>query len=71
VEAARLYYNDLNKPLVKKMGFERNRYDPWVHNKKTIVGTVTARNHFDDIKISSRSEEQLLIVINEKTLQGV
>jgi hypothetical protein len=29
VEAARLFYDDLNKTLVEKMSFVRNRYDPY------------------------------------------
>jgi hypothetical protein len=34
IEAARLFYNDLNESLTTKMGFKRNGYDPCVYNKK-------------------------------------
>jgi hypothetical protein len=48
-----------------KMGFLRNGYDPCVYNKKTDDGCVTMRSHVDDLKISSKSESQLQIVIND------
>jgi hypothetical protein len=75
VEAARLCYDDLNKMLVDKMGFQRNQYEPCVYNKKTADGFVTAWTHVDEIKISSKSEEQLDIVIDDlkqyyKEIQG-
>jgi hypothetical protein len=35
IEAARLFYNDLNKNIQEKMNFQQNRYDPCVYNKKT------------------------------------
>jgi len=65
VEATRLFYNDLNKTLVEKMGFVRNGYDPCVYNKKTEDGFVTVHTHVDDLKISSKSEGQLLKVIDD------
>jgi hypothetical protein len=65
VRAVRLFYNDLNKTLVEKMGFQRNKYEPCVYNKKTADGIVTARTHAVDIKISSKSEKQLDIVIED------
>jgi hypothetical protein len=59
VEAARLFYDDLNHSLTNTMGFVRNRYDPCVYNKCTEQGQVTIRTHVDDLKISSRTEDQL------------
>jgi len=56
VEAARLFYNDLHESLTTKMGF--------VYNKKTNEGMVMVRTHVDDLKISSKSESQLLKVID-------
>jgi hypothetical protein len=37
-EAARLFYDDLNRTLAKKMNFVRNRYNPCVYNKRTDSG---------------------------------
>ena len=34
--AARLFYDDFNQTLVKKMNFVRNSYDPCVYNKLTM-----------------------------------
>jgi UDP-2,3-diacylglucosamine pyrophosphatase LpxH len=65
VDMARLFYDDLNKMLVDKMGFKRNQYDPCVYNKETNDGVITAHTHVDDIKISSKSEKQLDIVVND------
>jgi hypothetical protein len=64
VEAARLFYNDLHESLTVKMGFIKNGYDPCVYNKKTNEGMVTVRTHVDDLKISSKSESELLEVID-------
>ena len=64
VEAARLFYNDLHESLTMKMGFVKNGYDPCVYNKKTNEGMVTVRAHVDDLKISSKSERELLKVID-------
>jgi hypothetical protein len=41
IEAARLFYNDLNKNIQEKMNFQQNRYDPCVYNKRTQDGVVT------------------------------
>jgi hypothetical protein len=64
VEAARLFYNDLHESLTVKMGFTKNGYDPCVYNKETDEGMVTIRIHVDDLKISSKSERELLKVID-------
>jgi hypothetical protein len=65
VDMARLFYDDLNKMLVDKMGFKRNQYDPCIYNKETNDGVITAHTHVDDIKISLKSEKQLDIVVND------
>ena len=59
IEAARLFYIDLNQTLTEKMNSARNRYDPCVYNKRMDSGIVTARTHVDDIKISVVSEDEL------------
>jgi hypothetical protein len=64
VEVARLFYNDLHESLALKMGFVKNGYDPCVYNKKTNEGMVAVRTHDDDLKISSKSESELLKVID-------
>jgi hypothetical protein len=65
IEAARLFYDDLNESLTAKMKFERNRYDPCVYNRQTKDGRVTIRVHVDDLKISSRSRKQLMETIQQ------
>lgn len=32
IEAARLFYDDLNETLTQKLGFKRNQYDPCIYN---------------------------------------
>ncbi len=59
IEAARLFYDDLDNSLTNKLGFKRNAYDPCVYNKITSDGAVTIRTHVDDLKASSRSRKQL------------
>jgi len=41
IEAARLFYDDLNKSLTERMGFVRNSYDPCVYNKRVQDGILT------------------------------
>ncbi len=48
IEAARLFYDDLNETLMQKLGFKRNPYDPCIYNKKTREGAITVRTHVDD-----------------------
>jgi hypothetical protein len=43
IEAAKLFYNDLNHTLIDVMRFVQNRYDPCVYNKMTSDGQVTVR----------------------------
>jgi hypothetical protein len=59
IEAARLFYNDLNETIKKKLNFQQNRYHPCVYNKRTQDGIVMNWVLVDDLKISSRSKEQL------------
>jgi hypothetical protein len=65
IEAARLFYNDLNETLTMKLGFRRNQYDPCIYNKKTANGVITIRTHVDDLKASCRSMKQLEKFIQE------
>jgi len=59
IEAASLFYDNLNATIQEKFGFKQNKYDPCVYNKRTIDGAVTIRVHVDDLKISSRSKVHL------------
>jgi hypothetical protein len=65
IEAAKLFYDDLNKTIKDVMGFKQNRYDRCVYNKETTEGTVMIRVHVDDLKISSKSKEQLDMTITK------
>jgi hypothetical protein len=65
IEAARLFYNNLDERLMKKLEFKRNPYDPCVYNKQTSDGTVTVRTHVDDLKASSISTIQLEKLISD------
>ncbi len=67
IEAARLFYNDLNVSLTEKMGFKRNAYDPCIYNKLTEKGIITVRTHVDDLKVSSKSRQLLEDFIRELT----
>ncbi len=65
IEAARLFYDDLDSSLQNKMSFQQNKYDPCVYNRRTPNGNTTIRVHVDDLKISSTSRKQLEITIEE------
>jgi len=66
IGAARLFYNELDYSLMKIMGFERNKYDPCVYNRKNEDGSVTTiKTHVDDSKVSSNSKGQLQKVVKE------
>jgi len=41
IEAARLFYDDLNKTIQEKLNFQQNRYGPYVYNKITKDGIET------------------------------
>jgi hypothetical protein len=65
IEAARLFYNELNYSLTERMQFKRNKYDPCVYNKFTRNETVTVRTHVDDLKMSCKTFSELKMVIDE------
>jgi hypothetical protein len=47
------------------MNFTRNKYDPCVYNKQTEDGMITIKTHVDDLKVSSRTKEQIQEVIDQ------
>jgi hypothetical protein len=60
IEAVRLFYNELDYSLTKRMGFERNKYDPCTYNRKSEDGSITTiKTHVDDLKVSSKLKGQL------------
>jgi hypothetical protein len=63
IEAARLFYDDLNNTLKEKLNFEQNCYDPCVYDWLNEGERTTVRVHVDDLKISSVSKPRLLEVI--------
>ncbi len=65
IEAAPLFYNDLNQTLIEKMRFKRNQYEPCIYNKRTTDGAITVRTHVDDLKASCRSMKQLEKLIQD------
>jgi hypothetical protein len=66
IEAARLSYNELDCSLTKRMNFLQNKYDPCVYNRKNEDRAVTTiKTHVDDLKVSSKSSEQLQKVVKE------
>jgi hypothetical protein len=66
IKAARLFYNELDYSLTKRMGFERKKYDPSVYNHKSEDGSVTTiKTHVNDLKVSSNSKGQLQKVVKE------
>jgi hypothetical protein len=66
MEAARLFYDDLDSSLVKKMNFTRNQYDPCIYNRKSQTREmITIKTHVDYLKISSKSKEQVDLVVSE------
>ncbi|MFN9979591.1 MAG: reverse transcriptase domain-containing protein, partial [bacterium] len=65
IEAARLFYDELNNSLVNRMDFVKNHYDPCVYNRATEDGLVTIRTHVDDLKVSGRTKEQVQEVIKQ------
>jgi hypothetical protein len=64
IEAARLFHDDLNNTIQKKMNFVQNQYDPCVYNKWDVEKNVTIRVHVDDLKISSKSKDRIDEVID-------
>jgi len=76
IEAARLFYDDLDDSLHRKMGFQQNQYDPCVYNKVIDRDRITIKTHVDDLKISAVKKEnvewtidQLRTIYREITVQ--
>jgi hypothetical protein len=65
IEAARLFYDDLDNTIQKKMNFIQNQYDLCVYNKWNGDDKVTIRVPVDNLKISSRSKDRIMEVIDE------
>jgi hypothetical protein len=66
IEAARLFYDNLDSSLTARMGFKRNQYDPCVYNRESSTGEITTiKTHVDDLKISSKSKFQVDHVVTE------
>ena len=65
IEAARLFYNELNDTLQNKMGFKQNQYDPCVYNKTVNDDRVTIKTHVDDLKISAVKKENVMEVVEQ------
>ncbi len=65
IEAARLFYDELNTPLTLKMGFSRSQYAPCVYNRKIKDRQVLYRQMMMTLKFSSVSEKQLDIAIGD------
>jgi hypothetical protein len=57
--------DELDNALVNRMGFIQNQYDPCVYNKATEDGLVTICTHVDDLKVSSKTKEQIQKVIKQ------
>jgi hypothetical protein len=75
IEAARLFYDELDHLLQNKMGFQQNQYDPCVYNKITNGDRITIKTHVDDLKISAINKknvtwaiEQLRVIYREITV---
>ena len=65
IEAARLFYDELNYSLTERMQFTQNKYDPCVYNKHTEDGLVTIKTHVDNLKVSSKTETQIQRIIEQ------
>lgn len=65
IEAARLFYDDLNESLMKKMGFKQNPYDSCIYNKHTKNGTLHRRAEHDYLGMIMRySNNKQSVTIN-------
>jgi hypothetical protein len=65
IEAAQLFYDDLNEKIQKDMNFRQNQYDPCVYNKKVGENIMTIRIHVDNLKVSCKSKELLEEVVEQ------
>jgi len=68
IEAARLFYDELDHSLQNKMGFQQNQYDPCVYNKTTNGDRITIKTHVDDLKISAINKENVTWAIEQLRL---
>jgi hypothetical protein len=68
IEAARLFYDELDHSLQNKMGFQQNQYDPCVYNKITNGDRITIKTHVDDLKISATNKENVTWAIEQLRL---
>jgi hypothetical protein len=68
IEAARLFYDELDNSLQNKMGFQQNQYDPCVYNKTTNGDRITIKTHVDDLKISAINKENVTWAIEQLRL---
>jgi hypothetical protein len=67
IEAARLFYDELDNSFINKMYFVKNKYDPCVYNKDTEDGKVMIRTHVDNLKVLSKEKSQIQIVVDQLT----
>jgi hypothetical protein len=65
IEAARLFYDELDNSLTSKMGFVQNKYDPCMYNKIIGGDRVTIKMHVDDLKISAVMKENVLWTVEK------
>jgi len=65
IEAARLFYDELDNTLQHKMGFIKNQYDPCVYNKKMDKDMITIKTHVDDLKISAVEKQNVTWAIEQ------
>jgi len=65
IEAARLFYDELDNTLQIKMGFVQNQYDPCVYNKVMGEDRVTIKTYVDDLKISAVEKNNITWVIDQ------
>jgi hypothetical protein len=65
IEAARLFYDELDNSLTSKMGFVQNKYDPCVYNNIIGGDRVTIKTHVDDLKISAVMKENIMWTVEK------
>jgi hypothetical protein len=65
IEAARLFYDDLNKTIQDDIKFKQNQYDPCVYNKRVGEDMITICIHVEDLTVSCRSKKLLEEVVEQ------
>ena len=65
VDAAKLFYDNLQHVLVKELGFTTNDYDACVVNKEINGDQCTIVWHVDDLKISHKDKNVVTSIIDE------